>query len=49
MCRCLFSFRGRGIRVSLNRFSIYCGYSEFDGPHVVPPDLAADALNWLIR
>jgi len=24
-------------------------YREFDGPHVVPPELAAEAAEWALR
>ena len=34
---------------ALRRAGYDLEYREFDGGHVVPPDLAADAAAWLVR
>lgn len=40
---------GRRIVRDLRDAGYDVDYHEFDGPHVVPPDIAQDAVNWLVR
>jgi predicted esterase len=37
----------RRIVVQLRAAEVPTELHEFDGPHVVPPDIAEDALRWL--